>query len=504
MTASPASASLSASTAASPSPYTDFDKQYLAGTWRLGGSDRVQQDTNPYNGDTLAEIRLANQQDVNDAYQAAAQAQREWAARLPGERADILRRAIRIMDARADEIRSWIIRESGSTQTKAAIELGSARAITLEASTFPNRVEGRILASSVKGQESRVYREPLGVVGIISPWNFPFHLSMRSVAPALALGNGVVLKPASDTPISGGLLLAKIFEEAGVPAGLFSVVIGAGSEIGDYFVAHPVPRLISFTGSTDVGRNVGRIASGGQHIKRVALELGGNAPLVVLGDADVGQAAHAAVVGRFLHQGQICMSTNRVIVDAGIYDDFVDAVAQRVRGLRWGDPANPDTVVGPVINAKQLADIQRRIEQAKADGAQAIVEGPAEGNVLPPHVFGNVDPAWAIAKEESFGPVLPIIKSRDEDHALVLANDTEYGLSSAVFTGDLERGVRFARGIVAGMTHINGMSVDDQTNAPFGGEKNSGLGRFNGDWAIDEFTRAQWITLQFEPRQYPF
>src|SRR5690606_35939332 len=292
MTASPAS--LSASTAASPSPYTDFDKQYLAGTWRLGGSDRVQQDTNPYNGDTLAEIRLANQQDVNDAYQAAAQAQREWAARLPGERADILRRAIRIIDARADEIRGWIIRESGST-----------RASTLEASTLPNRVEGRILASSVKGQESRVYREPLGVVGIISPWNFPFHLSMRSVAPALALGNGVVLKPASDTPISGGLLLAKIFEEAGVPAGLFSVVIGAGSEIGDYFVAHPVPRLISFTGSTDVGRNVGRIASGGQHIKRVALELGGNAPLVVLGDADVGQAAHAAVVGRFLHQGQI-------------------------------------------------------------------------------------------------------------------------------------------------------------------------------------------------------
>lgn len=491
-------------THSAPAPYTGFDQQYLAGEWGPGRSGRVQQDTNPYNGETLAEIRLANQQDVDAAYQAAELAQREWAARLPDERAQVLRRAIDIMDARADEIRSWIVHEAGSTRTKAAIELGSARAITLEASTFPGRVEGRILASSVKGQESRVYREPLGVVGIISPWNFPFHLSMRSVAPALALGNGVVLKPASDTPVSGGLLLAKIFEEAGVPAGLFSVVIGAGSEIGDHFVAQPVPRLISFTGSTDVGRNVGRIASGGRHIKRVALELGGNAPLVVLGDADVEQAAHAAVVGRFLHQGQICMSTNRVIVDAGIHDDFVDAVAQRVRGLTWGDPNLPETVVGPVINSRQAADLQRRIDQAKADGARVIVEGPIEGNVIPPHLFGNVDPSWAIAKEESFGPLLPVIKSRDEAHALQLANDTEYGLSSAVFTGDLERGVRFARGIVAGMTHINGMSVDDQTNAPFGGEKNSGLGRFNGDWAIDEFTRAQWITLQFEPRQYPF
>lgn len=485
-------------------PYNGFDKQYLAGEWRAGGSGQTHSDTNPFNGDVLATIPLASQDDVDLAYQGAQGAQRDWAARLPGERADVLRRAIAIMDARADEIRSWIVRESGSTQTKAAIELGSARAITVEAATFPNRVEGRILASSVKGQESRVYREPLGVVGIISPWNFPFHLSMRSVAPAIALGNSVVLKPASDTPITGGLLLAKIFEEAGLPPGVLNVVIGSGREIGDFFVAHPVPRFISFTGSTEVGRNVGRIASGGQYIKRVALELGGNAPLIVLADADIDQAARAAVVGRFLHQGQICMSTNRVIVDARIYDAFAEAVAQRVRGLQYGDPSDPGTVIGPIINARQLTGIQERISQAKADGAEALVEGEAMGNVLPPHVFGNVDPSWPIAKEESFGPVLPLIKAKDEQHALDLANDTEYGLSSAVFTSDLERGVRFARGIVAGMTHINGMSVDDQTNAPFGGEKNSGLGRFNGDWAIDEFTRAQWITLQYEPRQYPF
>lgn len=488
----------------STSPYDGFDKQYLAGDWRTGRSGQDYTDTNPFNGDVLVTLPLASQDDVDMAYQAAAKAQRDWASCLPGERADVLRRVITIMDNRADEIRSWIVRESGSTQTKAAIELGSARAITVEAATFPNRVEGRILASSVKGQESRVYREPLGVVGIISPWNFPFHLSMRSVAPAIALGNSVVLKPASDTPITGGLLLAKIFEEAGLPPGVLNVVIGAGRDIGDFFVAHPIPRLISFTGSTAVGRTVGRIASGGQHIKRVALELGGNAPLVVLADADIEQAAHAAVVGRFLHQGQICMSTNRVIVDASIYDAFADAVAQRVRGLKYGDPGDPDTVVGPIINASQLAGIQERIVQAKADGAVALVEGDATGNVLPPHLFGSVDPSWAIAKEESFGPVLPLIKAQNEQHALDLANDTEYGLSSAVFTGDLERGVRFARGIVAGMTHINGMSVDDQTNAPFGGEKNSGLGRFNGDWAIDEFTRAQWITLQYEPRHYPF
>jgi acyl-CoA reductase-like NAD-dependent aldehyde dehydrogenase len=225
---------------------------------------------------------------------------------------------------------------------------------------------------------------------------------------------------------------------------------------------------------------------------------------VVLADADIGQAAHAAVVGRFLHQGQICMSTNRVIVDAKIHDAFVAELAERVGALAVGDPNNPQTAVGPIINAHQLADLMQRIERAKQDGAKQIAGGEPAGNVLPPHLFTGVKASWPIAREESFGPLLPVLKARDEQQALALANDTEFGLASAVFASDLERGVRFARGIVAGMTHINGISVDDQPNAPFGGEKNSGLGRFNGEWAMAEFTRAHWITLQFQPRAYPF
>lgn len=484
--------------------YADFHNQFINGAWRSGRSARTLTDTNPYNSETLTEIRLASTDDVDAAYQSAVEAQAAWANSLPDERAQLLHRVVSILDQRAEEIISWIIRESGSTRLKAMIELGAARACVQESASFPTRVEGRILAAGIPHQESRVYRAPLGVIGVISPWNFPFHLSMRSVAPALALGNAVVLKPASDTPISGGLLLARIFEEAGVAPGLFNVVVGAGSEIGDYFVDHPTPRLISFTGSTDVGQQVGRLTSGGRFIKRAALELGGNAPLVVLDDADIELAARGTVFGRFLHQGQICMSTNRVIVDAKIHDAFVDVLTERVKTLKIGDPNEMDTAIGPIINRQQLQGLQQKISQALADGAKQVVGGLAEGNLLPPHLFTHVEPDWHIVAEESFGPLLPVVKSWDDQDALKLANASPYGLSSAVFTGDMERGLRFARGIVAGMTHINDMTVDDQPNAPFGGEKNSGLGRFNGDWAIEEFTRAHWITLQHQPRPYPF
>lgn len=484
--------------------YGDFHCQFIDGAWRPGRSPRTLTDTNPYNGETLTDIRLASVDDVDAAYQAALTAQVAWANSLPDERAQLLHRVINILDQRAEEIIGWLIRESGSTRLKAMIELGSVRACVQESASFPTRVEGRILAAGIPHQESRVYRSPLGVIGVISPWNFPLHLSMRSVAPALALGNAVVLKPASDTPVSGGLLLAKIFEEAGVPSGLLNVVVGAGSEIGDYFVDHPTPRLISFTGSTAVGQQVGRLTSSGRFIKRAALELGGNSPLVVLDDADIEQAARAAVFGRFLHQGQICMSTNRVIVDAKIHDAFVDTLAAQIKTLKVGDPNEMETAIGPIINRQQLEGLHAKITQALADGAKQVIGGKAEGNLLPPHLFTHVEPDWTIVAEESFGPLLPVVKSWNDEDALRLANASSYGLSSAVFTQDMERGVRFARGIVAGMTHINDMTVDDQPNAPFGGEKNSGLGRFNGDWAIEEFTRAHWITLQHQPRPYPF
>lgn len=413
-------------------------------------------------------------------------------------------RSATIMETRHDEIIDWLIREAGSTRYKAELEWQFTHAITLEAASFPHRVAGRILPLNEPGKESRAYRQPLGVIGVISPWNFPMYLAHRSVAPALALGNAVVLKPAHDTPVSGGLLLAKIYEESGLPPGLLNVVIGPSAEIGDEFTLHPVPKLISFTGSTQVGRRVGGLAMSGPQMKRVALELGGNAPCVVLDDADLEQAVRAAVVGRFLHQGQICMSTNRIIVDAKIHDEFVERFTLRVKDLKCGDPNDPAVSIGPVINKKQLASHLQHIAGARAAGAREMTGGEPNGQVLPPHVFADVRNDMAVAQDELFGPIAPIIKVSGEAEALKVANDTQYGLSSCVFTRDEERGLRFALGVQAGMTHVNDHSVDDTPTGPFGGEKNSGIGRFGGDWIIDEFTRDHWVTVRHAPVVYPF
>lgn len=485
-------------------PYQEMQLLPIAGEWRKGSSGSLLKVTDPFTGETLLEIVQADRDDLDQAYIAAEQAQAAWASMGPGQRSAILLRAVQIFDERREEIVDWIIRESGSTRIKAQIEWGAARGITQESASFPARVHGRILPSNVPGKENRVYREPLGVIGVISPWNFPLHLTQRSVAPALALGNAVVIKPASDTPVTGGLLTARIFEEAGVPKGVISVLVGSGAQIGDAFVEHHIPKFISFTGSTPVGLNIGRIASGGKHLKHVALELGGNSPFVVLADADLDQAVAAAVMGKFLHQGQICMAINRIIVEDALYDRFVELYAAKVRTLKVGNPKDADTVIGPIINRKQLEGLLIKVSRAKEEGARAVVEGEAKGNLLPPHVFADVTADMEIAREEIFGPLVGIQRARDEAHALMLANDSEYGLSSAVFTKDLERGARFARQIKAGMTHVNDIPVNDEAHAPFGGEKNSGLGRFNGEWAIEEFTTDHWISVQMTPRTYPF
>jgi len=488
---------------AGDSPYSGLDLQFIGGLWRPGRSNRNAVNLNPFDGSELGRVQLASREDVDAAYTAAKAAQPAWAAVPPAEREAIIRRAVAIFDTRAEEILGWLGRESGSTVIKSHIELDAARTITEYAAGFPGAVKGEMLACE-PGMESRVYREPLGVIGIISPWNFPLHLSVRSVAPALALGNAVVLKPASDTPFTGGTLIGKIFEEAGVPPGVMNVVIGSGAEIGDYFVEHEVPAFISFTGSTEVGKRVGQLATGGKFIKRVALELGGNAPLVVLDDADIEAAAGAAVFGRFLHQGQICMSTNRVIVDEKIHDAFVAAVVERAGKLTFGDPLSPATNIGPAINKGQAEGVRAKIAKARAEGAVQVLGQDTEGNQIAPHIFTEVGPHFALAREETFGPVLPIIKARDEAHALELANDTEYGLSSAVYGQNIERAVAFARKIVAGMTHVNAITVADHANAPFGGEKNSGLGRFNGHWILEEFTRPHWVTIHPNGPKFPF
>jgi len=494
---------MDASSDTAPAAYGGFDTMPIAGRWRAGSTGKARADINPFTDETLLEIPQADADDVDQAYRAAAKAQLDWAAEPPSVRAGVMQAAAQILKARREEVIGWLIRESGSTRMKAGLECDVVFAGLQEAAIAAYRVEGRILLTDIPGKEGRAYRKPVGVVGVISPWNWPLQLTNRSVAPALAVGNGVVVKPASDTPVTGGLILAKIFEEAGLPDGLLSVVVGSGSDIGDTFTKHPVPRVLSFTGSTPVGRGVARAAADAEIIKRTELELGGNSPLVVLEDADIDYAVDAAIFGKFLHQGQICMITNRLIVADPVYDAFCERFAERARGLKAGDPNDPDTVIGPIINDDQVAHITTLIDGARRTGARELAGGEPQGRVIPPHVFADVTNDMDIAASEIFGPVAPIIRARDEEDALAIANDTEHGLSSAVFTQDLERGARFARRIQAGMSHVNDQPVNDIANNPFGGEKNSGLGRFGGEWAVDAFTTDQWVTLQHSRRAFP-
>ena len=471
-------------------------KQFIDGKWVSGTSKKVLHNVNPYDQGPIFEMPLASPAEVDQAYRAAEAARQTWGRAPASERGHLIGKVASLIASRKEEIIDWLIRETGSTRIKSEVEWNAIRLCAETWSHMPQHLTGQILTDDRPGKYSFVFRDPLGVIGVISPWNFPLILSIRSVIPAIALGNTVVVKPASDTPVTGALLIAHLFEEAGCPGGVFNAVVGSGSEIGDYFVDHPTPRLISFTGSTDVGKRVGQHALSGETIKRIALELGGNSPLVVLEDANVAAAAGAAVMGRFLHQGQICMSVNRIIVDRSIEKQFLEMFVDGVSKLKVGNPAEPDTIIGPIINQSQLDGLNQKIKSSQTGKVKLLYGGQADGLLLPPHVFSPVEGNHVLCREETFGPLVPVTIADNEDHALRLANDTKHGLSSAVFTENMERGLNFARSIYAGMTHINDITVDDQPLAPFGGEKNSGIGRFNGDYIMEEFTRAHWITWQ--------
>ncbi|WP_222619099.1 aldehyde dehydrogenase family protein [Ornithinibacillus hominis] len=479
-----------------------YTRQFIAGEWVEGSSNSVVTNTNPYNNEVINEIKGASKEDLDRAFKSAKEAQQEWEAKLPDEKRTILEKAAQIFIERKEEVIDWLVKESGSTRIKAEIEWGGTVATLKEAASFPYRVTGSILPSNVPGKENRIYRSAKGVVTVICPWNFPLVLTMRSVAPAIATGNSVVLKPASSTPITSGFLIADILEQAGLPKGVLSVVVGKGSEIGDDIVEHPISKLVSFTGSTEVGRRIGEIA--GRTLKDVALELGGNNVLIVLNDADIERAAEAAAFGAYLHQGQICMSLNRVVVDASIYDNFVEVFKEKVSQLKAGDPSDPETAIGPLINQSEVKRILKEIENSEAKGAKVVIGGQAEGNVLYPTILKDVTNDMPVAQNEMFGPVSSVIKAKDEQDAIRIANDSPYGLSGAVFSGDIHHGVKVAKQIETGMIHVNDQSVNEEAHVAFGGEKGSGVGRFGGEWAIEKFTTVKWISVQEEERFYPF
>jgi len=482
--------------------FTDLAQQYIDGEWRPGTGSWDIIDFNPYDDEKLASITIATVDEVDEAYRAAARAQKKWAATNPYARRGVFEKALRLIEEREQEISEVIVAELGGTRLKAAFELHLAKEFLRESIHLALRPEGRILPSPVDGKENRLYRLPVGVVGVISPFNFPFLLSIKSVAPALALGNGVVLKPHQNTPIVGGSLVAKIFEDAGLPGGLLNVVITDIAEIGDAFIEHPVPKVISFTGSDKVGRHVATVCAA--NFKRSILELGGNSALVVLDDADIDYAVDAAVFSRFVHQGQVCMAANRVLVDRSIADEFTEKFVAKVRTLKSGDPRDPETVIGPLINSSQADAVSSVVEQAIAEGATALVHGTKTNNLVEPSVLTDVPADSALLQQEVFGPVAFLIPFDGEEEAVRLVNDTPYGLSGAVHTGDIERGVAFAQQIDTGMFHVNDGTVHDEPVVPFGGEKHSGIGRLNGDTTADSFTTLKWISVQHGRSGFPF
>ncbi|MEV0276816.1 aldehyde dehydrogenase family protein [Streptomyces sp. NPDC050610] len=484
------------------SSFDELAYQYIGGEWRAGSGSWDIVDFNPYDGEKLASITVATVEEIDLAYRAAERAQPAWGATNPYRRRLVFERALRVIDDREDELAAAITAECGGTAVKAAFELHLVREFLREAIHLALQAEGRILPSPDDGKENRLYRLPVGVVGVISPFNFPFLLSVKSVAPALALGNAVVLKPHQNTPVCGGGLVAKVFEEAGLPGGVLNVVITDIAEIGDALIEHPVPKVISFTGSDKVGRHVATVAAA--NFKRTILELGGNSALIVLDDADVDYAVDAAVFSRFIHQGQVCMAANRVLVDRRVEREFTEKFVAKVKSLKVGDPRDPATHIGPLINAGQAEAVSALVDQTVADGATALVHGTADGTLVGPSVLTGLPEGSPVLGQEIFGPVALLIPFDGEDEAVRIANSTQYGLSGAVHTGDVERGVRIAKRIDTGMIHVNDGTVHDEAIVPFGGEKNSGVGRLNGDSMVDAFTTTKWISIQHGRSRFPF
>jgi len=455
----------------------------------------------PATGEVIGRAGAATIADLDATVEKAVSAQREWARRPYVERAAVLREAAALLRADRDRLVRWLVPESGSAQGKAQFETDLVISELDESAALASQPNGELLRSS-KPRMSFARRLPVGIVGVISPFNFPAILSIRSVAPALALGNAVILKPDPRTPISGGFVFAELLAEAGLPAGLLCVLPG-GAEIGGAIVDHPGIPCISFTGSTAAGRAVGARASAA--MKKVHLELGGNNALLVLPDADPVRAASVGAWGSFLHQGQICMTTGRHLVPRSMVAEYTAALAASADRLPVGDPADGANALGPIIDERQRDKVHGFVEQAVTDGATVVAGGTYEGLFYRPTVLADVPVNSPAFTEEIFGPVAPIVAYDSLEEAIDLINSSEYGLSVSVLTAAPYAAIELTERITSGAVHINDATVDDEAVIPFAGVKSSGSGgHFGGRANLDSFTYLQWVTVQNDIAQYPF
>jgi benzaldehyde dehydrogenase (NAD) len=479
-----------------------WEGRIYSGGW-VPGSGEEYDAVEPATGKSLARVGAASPEDVRKAAERATQAQREWAALPYDRRAQVMRRAAELFVEHEDEIDEWLMRESGAVKAFAEFQ---TRAVAVEecfeAAGLASHPYGQLLRSN-QPRLSMARRLPAGVVGVIAPFNAPIILAIRSIAPALALGNAVMCKPDPRTAVCGGVVFARIFEEAGLPEGVFHMLPG-GADVGAAVVDDPLIRVIAFTGSTRAGKIIAAAAA--ERLKRVHLELGGNSALLVLDDVDLERAVSVGAFGTFNHAGQICMATSRHLVAADIAKDYAAALAEHADRLPVGDPTRPDVAMGPIIDAKQRDNIDRIVTASVDQGATLAAGGTFEGLFYRPTVLTDVPltaPAYA---EEIFGPVAPVVAFTDLDEAVRLAGGTEYGLSLGILTRDVMKGLDLAERIPSGLVHINDQTVNDEALIPFGGVGESGTGSRHGglEANLDAFTEVQWVTVRGEPPAYPF
>ncbi|MDZ4294989.1 MAG: benzaldehyde dehydrogenase [Hydrogenophaga sp.] len=470
------------------------------GTWSTALAS-VRDVKEPATGQVLSQVGIASAADMRAAIDRAHAAQPAWAAMGPRERSAVFHRAAAIFQQHFAELALTITRETGSILPKGQHEVTESITLCHLAAGLPMQAQGQVLPSA-PGRLSFARRVPHGVVGVISPFNFPLILSLRAVAPALALGNAVVLKPDTRTPVSGGFIIARVFEEAGLPKGVLQVLPG-DAEAGEALVTDPRVPMIAFTGSPTVGRRIGALA--GEHLKKVSLELGGANNLIVLEDADLDAAASAAAFGAWFHQGQICMASNRILVHESIAEGFKARMVGKATHLPVGDGASGQVALGPLIDAKQLKHFDDVIQDSVKQGAVLEAGGTYEGLCYKPTVLSGVKPGIRSFDEEPFGPVVNLITFRTDDEAVQLANTSQGGLAAAVISPSISRALAIGQRLRAGMVHINDQTVCDECTNPFGGPGIGGNGGSVGGPAdIDEYTQWQWITVKDAPPAFPF
>jgi acyl-CoA reductase-like NAD-dependent aldehyde dehydrogenase len=475
---------------------------HIGGRWTEASGGETFEDHDPFTGDVVANVPAGSRDDARRAIDAAADAFPTWSRAAPAERQGIFLKAADVLESRTEEVSSWLTRETGSTFGFAMFQLQFVPALFRQAAALSYQPVGEIIPSDT-GAFAMGIRRPAGVVGAIAPWNAALILSARSFAAPIALGNTVVLKPSELSPYVGGLVWGEIFSEAGLPEGVLNIVTHAPGEagpIGDELVENPHVRVINFTGSTETGRRLAEAA--GRNLKRVLLELGGSNPLIVLADADLESAVDAAAFGAFLHQGQICMSARRIIVEKPIAETFVERLVEKTRTLKAGDPKEQDTIIGPLITEDAVATVKGRVDDAVAKGAKVLAGGEADGSVYQATLLTEAPEDFTSV--ETFGPVAAIEVVGDADEAVARANETTYGLSAGIITSDPDRGLALAQQIQSGNVHVNDQPVADEPQMPFGGVKGSGFGRFGGAAAINEFTELHWVTVRSDTHPFPF